>query len=95
MIVAVCKLIHYSYKKTLGATQWFGGRLTTRGFQVQILDGAFLCGVCMFAPCKRGFSAGTPTSLHRPDMHVPRDPKLDKAGMGNGWIGETEIGFIS
>ena len=26
----------------------------------------FLCGVCMFSPCLRGFSPGTPASSHRP-----------------------------
>uniref|UniRef100_A0AAQ4QMF1 Optineurin n=1 Tax=Gasterosteus aculeatus aculeatus TaxID=481459 RepID=A0AAQ4QMF1_GASAC len=27
---------------------------------------AFLCGVCMFSPCLRGFSPGTPASSHSP-----------------------------
>ena len=28
--------------------------------------GALLCGVCMFSPCQRGFSPGTPASSHSP-----------------------------
>ena len=32
---------------------------------------SFLCGVCMFSPCMRGFSPGTPASSHHPkNMHV-------------------------
>uniref|UniRef100_A0A673A7L0 protein-tyrosine-phosphatase n=1 Tax=Sphaeramia orbicularis TaxID=375764 RepID=A0A673A7L0_9TELE len=32
--------------------------------------GTFLCGVCMFSPCLRGFSPGTPASSHASkDMH--------------------------
>ena len=41
------------------------------GVLVWILAGAFLCGVCMFYPCMRGFCPGTPASSHRPkNMHV-------------------------
>jgi len=41
-------------------------RLTARVFQVRSPPGAFLCGVCMFSPCMRGFSPGTPASSHCP-----------------------------
>jgi len=33
---------------------------------VQIPAGAFLCGVCMFSPCMRGFSPGKPPN----NMHA-------------------------
>uniref|UniRef100_A0A7N8WUW9 Solute carrier family 6 member 22, tandem duplicate 2 n=1 Tax=Mastacembelus armatus TaxID=205130 RepID=A0A7N8WUW9_9TELE len=31
-----------------------------------VCNPAFLCGVCMFSPCLRGFTPGTPVSSHRP-----------------------------
>jgi len=34
--------------------------------QVRSPAGAFLCGVCMFSPCMRGFSLDTPASSHCP-----------------------------
>ena len=42
--------------------------LVVEGFQVQLPAGAgaFLCGVCMFSPCMRGFSPSTPASSLRP-----------------------------
>ena len=35
-------------------------------FKSRLGRGIFLCGVCMFSPCKRGFSPGTPASSHSP-----------------------------
>ena len=40
-------------EKVLGSSPGFG-------------TGAFLCGVCMFSPCSRGFPPGTPVSSHSP-----------------------------
>jgi len=37
---------------------------STAQFQVQLPPGAFLCGLCMFSPCMRGFSPGSPASSH-------------------------------
>ena len=37
-----------------------------RGFQFHVPAGVFLCGVCMFSPCMRGFSPVTPVSYHCP-----------------------------
>jgi len=57
------------YYFCLRAAQWWGGwrlPLTARGFLVLILAGAFLCGVCVFSLCLRGFSLGTPASSHCP-----------------------------
>uniref|UniRef100_A0A672ZG28 Dynamin-2 n=1 Tax=Sphaeramia orbicularis TaxID=375764 RepID=A0A672ZG28_9TELE len=34
--------------------------------------GTFLCGVCMFSPCLRGFSPGTPASTHNPKTCTDR-----------------------
>ena len=41
-------------------------RLTARGFWVHIPAGAFLCGVCMFSPCKCGYSGffTLPKNMH-------------------------------
>ena len=36
------------------------------GFDSRLGRGVFLCGVCMFSPCLRGFSPGTPASSHSP-----------------------------
>ena len=37
---------------------------------------AFLCGVCMFSSCLRGFSPGTPASSHSPKTCMIGDSKL-------------------
>jgi len=55
------------------AARWCGDwhrRPTARGFLVQIPAGAFLCGVCMFSLCMRGFSPGTLASPQHPKTCV-------------------------
>ena len=40
-------------------------------FHVRFPAGAFLCGVCIFSPCMREFSLGTPASPQpTKNMHV-------------------------
>ena len=57
-----CRKLH-----NLFCRRWLHVRcLTVIEFQVRSPPGAFLCGVCMFSPCMRGFSPGTLASSHRP-----------------------------
>ena len=43
--------------------------------------GALLHGVCMFSPCQRGFSLGTPASSHSPKICI----------LGTRLIGNSEL----
>ena len=45
---------------------WLAPSPPSKRVTVQIPVGAFLCGVCMFSPCMRGFSPGTPASSQSP-----------------------------
>ena len=53
------------------AARWRGGAVVSAVASQQKGPGfvsgparAFLCGVCMFSPCLRGFPPGTPVSSH-------------------------------
>jgi len=53
------------------AARWLAPSPHSRESQVRSPPGAFLCGVCMFSPCVRGFSLGSPASTRRPkNTHV-------------------------
>ena len=46
-----------------------GGAVASTHLTARVLGqrpGSLLCGVCMFSPCLRGFSPGTPVSSHIP-----------------------------
>ncbi|MEQ2291497.1 hypothetical protein AMECASPLE_013944 [Ameca splendens] len=50
--------------------------LQQEGPGVDSWPGVFLHGVCMFSPCMRGFSPGTPASSHSPKTWLIGQSKL-------------------
>ena len=67
---AVCALIYQIKKQKRGVAQHQQEEKvcerTDPFVRIYKQQEAFLCGVCMFSPCMRGFSPGTPASSHRP-----------------------------
>ena len=69
--VTATLLVSFFFLKHSSAGLHSGPVASTAASQLEDrrFPGIFLCGVCMFSLCKRGFSPGTPASSHSPKTY--------------------------